>query len=504
MAFEPVFETINFNLGQKNLSEQIKVECKTEIPSDCVAGILNVGAWATVSETDVDGGKIGYGGKVIFFISYVDEQSGEIKKAECGSEFKGLINSQEDFSACKVFVTAGVEKTETDVSGVKLSVSAHIKIKAEITDCASVNALSGGENLVVNTKERAVANSLGVRHGNYPIEEEFELDYAVLEVLSHRVAPVITSVQCGIGCIIVDGEVLLSAIMLQKNDKSSIIRENRTIPFRTEIECEEAMPAMQAIARVKEKSFKTDIAVDEENLKSIVTASVVLQFEGEVFTSGVVTLATDAFSTEQEISLEREELPYFKTLDMRSFSTFTEGVVSIEELPIGASLLAVGNEAVEVVSKSCSEKGLNVTGVVTAVGFFRNGEGKAFARKLQIPFETLLECAFDCEVDFELLARAEKAKGKILTLTELSLECELLFTLYPKERCKCSLVKGVTAMGEKKVLDAGLSVYIATEGEELWSLAKRLNVCPQALVETNKDLCFPLTGEERIVVYRKK
>ena len=36
------------------------------------------------------------------------------------------------------------------------------------------------------------------------------------------------------------------------------------------------------------------------------------------------------------------------------------------------------------------------------------------------------------------------------------------------------------------------------------ALAKRLNVCPKSLVETNSDLQFPLTGKERIVVYRRK
>jgi hypothetical protein len=46
--------------------------------------------------------------------------------------------------------------------------------------------------------------------------------------------------------------------------------------------------------------------------------------------------------------------------------------------------------------------------------------------------------------------------------------------------------------------------FMPEEGEELWSLSKRLNVCPDQLVATNKELQFPLTGKERIVVYRRK
>ena len=49
-----------------------------------------------------------------------------------------------------------------------------------------------------------------------------------------------------------------------------------------------------------------------------------------------------------------------------------------------------------------------------------------------------------------------------------------------------------------------ISVYIARSGEDVFSLAKRLNQCPDKIKETNKDLQFPLNGDERIVVYRQK
>ena len=86
----------------------------------------------------------------------------------------------------------------------------------------------------------------------------------------------------------------------------------------------------------------------------------------------------------------------------------------------------------------------------------------------------------------------------------MDVEADLRFTVYPQEKCAVSVVKDVKFLGEKKKNDAAISIYIPTEGEELWSLSKRLNVCPETLIETNKELQFPLTGKERIVVYRRK
>ena len=54
---------------------------------------------------------------------------------------------------------------------------------------------------------------------------------------------------------------------------------------------------------------------------------------------------------------------------------------------------------------------------------------------------------------------------------------------------------------EKRQLAA---IEDALENEDLWGLAKRLGQYPEALLETNPDLQFPLTGKERIVVYRQK
>ena len=65
-------------------------------------------------------------------------------------------------------------------------------------------------------------------------------------------------------------------------------------------------------------------------------------------------------------------------------------------------------------------------------------------------------------------------------------------------------VKDVKITGEKVLCDSAISVYIAHENEGLFPLAKRLNVSPEQLVLLNPDLEFPLSGKERIVVYRRE
>ncbi len=179
------------------------------------------------------------------------------------------------------------------------------------------------------------------------------------------------------------------------------------------------------------------------------------------------------------------------------------GRCQIDELPVGATLLAVGSERSEIVTAVKGDGGITVNGIVCAVGYFKDGEGKFFTRKMETPFEKTVEYMGEAKDTVDISCTASKATAKVVSISETILECELIFTVYPCERSNIKYVKEIKCVGEKKECASAISVFIPMEGEDLWSLSKRLNVCPETLVLTNKDLQFPLTGKERIVVYRK-
>lgn len=501
MAIEPVYEKIIVNSPCGEVKGQIKIEVKTDVSTENVEKVLSANAFAVVTQSEITNGQIRYGGKVTFYLCYLGAD-GEIYKSECGSEFTGMLEKTNLGANSRVRITAQVDRVDVSVDGIKLGVQAFVTLTAKPTERCEILALSGGENLIVDSKEVPVIRSFGVREGILPIEEEFELNYPVQEVLSHRADTIITSTQCGVGTIIVDGEVLLTVIILQKNEKHDIIRENKVLPFRYELECEDAMPTMQATVRAKEKSFKTDITVDTENGISTLASSVSVQFEGEAFTKTQVSIAADAFSTKDEVALTYGDYPYYKACDQYGTSSTCSGKCQVEELPVSAALLAVGSEKAEIITAVTKDDGIVVNGVLYAIGYFKDGDGKVFTRKMETPFEKTIEYASAEKDTIDITCVASRATAKITSLTEVNLESEIIFTIYPCERDNIKFVKEIKCAGEKKECCSAISVFIPMEGEDLWSLSKRLNVCPETLVLTNKELQFPLTGKERIVIYR--
>ena len=498
---EPVYERINYTRSVTKLKGQSKVELKTEIPSTTVSNLLTLSTWTAPVEDKIKDGEVNSQTKVVFYLSYVND-AGEITKHECSTGANCSIKDQSITDACKSKTSVIVEKAEIDTAGAYVCVRAHLSFLTEIYLTESVNALVNGSELIVNDGEIEYIKGLGEKRGVYPVEEEFDLNYSVKEVLFHRAQGVITAVQSGVGCIIVDGQLLLSLVLLQNNDKNDIIKENKVFPFRAEIECEEAMPNMMSVARVIERSFKTDVAVEESGGKSTVSICANLLFEGEAFITQTTPVATDVFSLKNQVQVQRESIAMTTACEIRSHNLTIKESAVVSELPVGAVVLAVSGEKANIINTECKEDGLWVVGTVTATALLKDGDAKVFVRKLEIPFEQTFEGAYDCQMQPQVTVKAHSARARVSTLTQMELESELFFTVYPTRKCIKNVIKSVDLAEEKPLNTSAITVYIAREGEELWSLAKRLNVSPNELVETNKDLQFPLTGEERIIIYR--
>lgn len=497
---EPVFDSVKFSEKLGFVSGGAKIESRTDVLSEEI-NVLSVSASLGVCNTESLDGQIKYSGKALFYVIYSDSEG--VSSCECSGEYSGSILCENVTKGCKIKASVKCEKTDFDLSGTKLSVTGYLTISCEYYEEKNAKFLSDG-NIIINKKEVPFIKGYGRKKGVYPIEEEFELNYAVAKVLTQSARAEITAVQCGVGCIIVDGEVDYGALLLQNIEKSDIIREEKKLPFRMEMEYEEAMPSMVADICVGEKAFKTDITVDEDTNKSVISISATLIFEGEVFSEEKITVGLDAFSLTENVDTEKSTMSFVKPYETRNDTCRIVGRAINDELPAGSRIMCVGGEEIDVTSTSITDGKLNVTGILSLNGYVRTPDGGVTTTKWQTPFECNLEIPISDKLEYSVKAKAEKPFAKIISLSEAEIEAEGIFFVMVCEKTQVEYISGIKFCGEKVAEDSAISVYIPVAGEELWSLAKRLNVCPDTLVLTNKELQFPLTGKERIVIYRQK
>ena len=499
MPIEPVFENLSANEKVKDVVCQVKVECKTDVAADSVERVLNDNAYSSLNIGEITDGKAEFFGKATFFICY--ETEGVIKKCECGAEIRDFLASDAVKEGDTVKVSWETERVETDLSGIKMTVSAYITVKGEIFRKNEYSALTGGDNVYCDLKSVNVVKSYGTATSVYSAEEEFELNYPVQEVVAHRAEVCLTQVQCGVGTVICDGEIYLSEILLQSGEKNDIIRENKVIPFRAEIECEDAMPQLSATCRAGIKSLKTDVGVDEEKGVSTLTAIVTVDLRGEAYAVTEQAIAVDAFNAENELTLSKSRAVFTAESAPKSVFCKLTGTAVLGDIG-AARIITVASEKIEVASSVKKDNGVTVIGAVTANVLFMGEDGKVFTRKAETPFETFL--AVEDEGDITVSATPKSAAVRLITMSEIECDTEAVFTVYSEKAYTADVICSVETGEVKPDVQAAVSVYIPVAGEGLWELAKRLNVCPETLVSTNPDLQFPLTGKERIVVYRQR
>ena len=494
-----VSEKITFARELKNINEQIKINVKTDCPCEQIKRVVSVIPEVRLNKKEIleDGLRLKL--TLTFYICYIDLE-GEIRKCECGNLFDTKLPLSEKCD--RVFVSPVVEKHEVDLSGINLSVTGYVGIKVRKERDESVSALVGGEGLIVRRREFSPQKTLGIKEGILPLNEEIELGYSAKEVLVQKANVVITSAIAGVGVIIVDGKVNFSTILLQSGEKKDIIKEKKTIPFRYEIECDDAMPNFSAVASGSIKSLKTEISVDQEKDISLINAEISVRIEAECFKEESINLACDLFSLTHQTDVKRYTFDVYNCGEMRSILKTFNLLCQYDQVE-DCSLIGITGENAEILTYSLLEDGVAVTGIFNGILLFKTKEGELISRKIESPFEERLEInenITDCKIDLCItdISARETTRG------EVDVCIEATFSVYPKTKRQMGVITEVGLTDSKPLPKYPLSIYIGKAGEDEWDLAKRLNVSPENLIETNKELVFPLTGEERIVIYRQK
>ena len=496
MAIEPVFGNIRVSGKIEIPAETVKAECKTEIPTDTVIKVLDVNAFCGgVSSNDQP---LKLSGTVIFTAVF-NAVGGKVKKCECAQEFSCELNG--DVEGKTFIPSVSVVKTSADTSGSRLTLSAIIKVGGTAYEYKDVQLLTGGDGIITDGEEKTVYKSSGIKQSNFPVEEEFAFPYEIAEVLSQQANAVVKEVQSGVGAIIVDGEVYASALLLQNSENGDIIKEEKVLPFRFEIECDDAMPKNVATAGVSVKSIRSDVSVDPETGKSTANVLILLSAYGECFAEETVETVSDAFSVNEQTELAFSQAEFVVPTAVKTVKRAVSGRCPTG-IPAGASVVAVTNENAEITSLK-TDKAVNVAGVYSVKVFFKDADGKTGSVVMETPFEFNDEKA-DSSETVEVKLSANGGRVRPITENESEISGDVIVTEKRYKTQKVKFASSIVSCGEKPACKSAVSVYIPLEGESMFSLSKRLNVLPDELAETNKELTFPLTGKERIVVYRQK
>ena len=180
---------------------------------------------------------------------------------------------------------------------------------------------------------------------------------------------------------------------------------------------------------------------------------------------------------------------------------FHEKVVCQGERALdGGRILTVLGESVSLISVKTDCGNVSVDGTVKADVVFKNADNGIVCVPCECPF------SFDFSEDGEpsdlsvvlTNLNARVRNGEI----ELETHLEVCYNLFDCKKVSCAV--DLIQLGERNRKGSAISVFVASRGDDVWDVAKRLGSDEEEILKYNGDLTFPLEGDERIILYRQK
>lgn len=488
MAINAQFQTGTYTRKTAQLSAQSMVEIK--FSAQDWGEVSAVYPQVALNACEISSGRANYGGRLIVTVVYAGDD-GKLCRVQRGAEFShfidndGLAPSQRG----ECFLTCARYQVKRDGSSYVIAVVVDAEIN--VYDSAQRNYLTALDGAVCKTESGKLYSPVTFS-GESEVDDEF--DCAASDVLVPAASALVLDCNVRAGVIEVSGEIYLSLLAVRDNAPVSL---DRIIPFKCEIPCEEALFSQKAFCRAEIKSTTVNCKVYEDSGKCGVEFNAVIGFTGRYFEEEEISYVSDTFSKTNNLTLGYGEESAFIDTDVKAYSERVSGLCATKaKLDYTCSFLAAALPCAEF-----ARTPNGIEGSVTSTLIYSQG-GEIRSTEVNMPFSVNLSgLSAGCkEISVAVcgLSLRQRAEG------ECEGEAVLKITAADGETRIARYISSAEEGEEKAVCDSAISVYIPAAGDGLWEVAKRLSESPENIKISNPELNFPLTGKERILIYRAK
>ncbi len=476
------------------LKSQNNIECKLPYIED-EQNVVNVIAKTYLIKCQSLEKEIKYEGRAIFTVVYKTEEG--LKSVETGVEYGFKVQDDRILQGQKITPSVNVKECKIKTSNGVIIVEGILTFICEVEKCSSVEFVANSDKYVYKNQDIEFTKSVMTITNDFKIEEEYELDYTIKNILCHNENVLINNIDTGISCVTVEGDVELNSVILTLNDEN-VKKECKTVPFRVEIEGKEILPSSISNVTVSVTETNYKVLVDENKNKSVVSVEIILKCVLDVFENNVVSFSSDMYSKETLLSLTKEKVDAFKVLGQKDVKEKVNGEIPFEINQNDSIVCSLFENLLECDTQIEKDKTI-VNGIVESCLLIR-GENGYEKRQVNCPFSVELSYDFkygkllDCKISqFEI--KYNKNTLKYQFILQLSFKTIEKSTYY--------VIIKVDETSKRQQNDSAISVYIPKDGDTMWDICKTLGVTEDVILKTNKDLQFPLSQDERIIIYRE-
>lgn len=438
------------------------------------------------SSCEISSGRANYGGRIICTLVYCDGD-GKLCRIQKGAEFNHFADDESLAPADTGILKLLCERSQIKRDGSAWLVSVVVGAKIEVYAPAQRSFVSSAEG-VCGRRENVGLYTATVFSGESEIEDDFDCNAE--DVLVPSAHALVYDCNVKTGAVEVSGELFLNLLAVRGGAPVSL---ERIIPFKCEIACENALLSRKAACTAELKDITVNARVDEEKGKCSVAFTAVASFSGVYCEQEEATVFSDAYSCTNKLDCRYQEEVAYPATGYKIISERVSGLAATKaKLDYSCTFLATALPRAEF---NRTESGAE--GVITATLLYDKG-GETRSTEVTLPFGVTFPDKGEADIAVCGVSVRQRAEG------ECEAEATLKISVSGREEVKVGYICEVEEGEPLAFADSAISVYLPSAGDDLWTTAKKLCRPPEDVEATNPELKFPLSGKERIVVYRPK
>lgn len=439
--------------------------------------------------------EVKYTGKAVFSIVY--EKDKELNQTEAALEFSFKFPVDKDLKK-DVFGSLKLSDVKIVSGGGMVDVVATVTFEGVGITETRRTVFAGNDDYILKKETIDYLKRADSVKKSFAVEDELELQYAIGGIMAHGETAYVTSVAAGVGAVILDGEAEVSLVTKGLNE-AVYKEEKKVIPFRAEVADDAVNPSDLASATVIVTDRKLKALVDEAKGTTSITIELTLEANAERYEQKSVDLISDAFSKSHEIILAKESDEFLIPEKFISGEEKISGEIAIDGDKNGR-LIFVSGASLDEAEVAGADGAVEISGVVIASAVAAKETGEYFAVNESLPFGFKVKTAADGFLGLKLTVTAFNLRliGGILAY-----DFVVKYSFTGVTHKKAEYVVKADEGEARKISDAAISVYLPEKGDTLWSVAKTLGMSEDEVLKTNGELNFPLSGDERIIIYRE-
>jgi len=317
----------------------------------------------------------------------------------------------------------------------------------------------------------------------------------IVKIIDASSSLTVANVYPNAGTCQVEGELNIRVVAL--TDNNQFLTQSFAHPFSAEIV--DANISSNAVIDLEPVVTKTASILSDGDTRIIISdVSFALRASSSVTNEmqGII----DAYSVTNELTLTRSNANLNGGFCYRTVREKVSGVIALEA---NANEVCAALSPHISASSNVNEAGISAEGIITSSAIILDEAGVLKTLAVSVPYRVNIAKEFDCDAHMRPDVQLSSFTARLKSATEVEVAAEVAVTLRGVSSTEFSMVSDIEIGASKEENDFAISLYIVKSGETLFDVARALNTREQVLIAQNPDMTLPLSGGEKVLVYKE-